>query len=205
MAESSPKLRWFVGVGLVLITAVVAFKFVQSKKEPPFPVLRQVKSFTLTNQLGKSISLTDLKGQVWLANIIFTRCAGPCPRITRQFATIQSNLPPSSPVKLISLTADPAYDSPEVLKKYAGRFGAAPEKWYFLTGPKKEIYDLALDSLMLAVQEKAPNEQTSMDDLFIHSTIFVLVDKKGDVRAFYESDEAGTEERVLADINKLTR
>ena len=203
MAESSRKLQWIVWGGLFAIALAITMAFVASKKKPKLPVLHKVPEFALTNQFGKKLTLSDLRGDIWLADIIFTRCAGPCPRITRQFADIQSKLSANQPVKLVTLTADPAFDSAEVLKKYGERFGADNQRWVFLTGPKKDIYQLAMDGLMLAVQEKSPQEQTSIDDLFIHSTIFVLVDKAGSVRAFYESDEPGTQDKILGDIAKL--
>jgi protein SCO1/2 len=171
--------------------------------EGKLPILKTVSDFSLTNQFGQEISLSDLRGKIWVADIIFTRCPGPCARMTKQLRQFQSLIPKDDSVKIVSLTADPEFDTPEVFKKYAERFETDPKRWFFLTGPKKKIYDLAMNSLLLAVQEKTPDEQTAENDLFIHSTIFVLVDRNGDVRSYYESTEPGTNERILTDIKKL--
>jgi protein SCO1 len=203
--QSSRKLEWLVWILLIAISLGIAAAYFSQKAGNQLKVLRHLPDFALTNQFGKPISLSSLRGEVWLANIIFTRCPGPCAKMTRQFAEIQTALPKDKPAQLITLTADPEYDTPFVLKNYAERFGADSANWHFLTGPKKEIYRLALDGLMLAVQEKTPDEKLTEDDLFIHSTLFVLVDKRGNVRSFYESTDEGVNERILADIKQLLR
>jgi protein SCO1 len=203
--QSSRKLEWLVWTLLIAISLGIAAAYYSQKAGNQLKVLRHLPDFALTNQLGKTISLSSLRGEVWLANIIFTRCPGPCAKMTRQFAEIQAALPKDKPVQLITLTADPEYDTSFVLKNYAERFGVDSANWHFLTGPKKEIYRLALNGLMLAVQEKTPDEKLSEDDLFIHSTLFVLVDKRGNVRSFYESTDEGVNERIMGDVKQLLR
>ncbi len=97
----------------------------------PLPVIGQITGFTLTNQDNAAVSLADLRGKVWVADVVFTRCAGPCPRMTHQLAELQSALPANQPVRLVTLTSDPEYDTPPVLKKYAARFGADSNRWMF--------------------------------------------------------------------------
>ena len=80
------------------------------------PVLGQLPDFVLTNQLGQAVSLADLRGQVWVADVIFTRCPGPCAKMTRHYAELQTALPANQPIKLVSFTSDPEYDTPKVLK-----------------------------------------------------------------------------------------
>lgn len=206
MQKPARPIEWMLwGVLFAVVMAIVVAYVQQRGSDSRLKKLRHVSNFTLTNQWNQAVSLSDLRGQVWLANIIFTRCPGPCLRMTRQFAEIQRALPQDASVRLVSLTADPAYDTPAILADYGKKFGANSDNWSFLTGPKEEIYELAMNGLLLAVQEKAPEEQQSIDDLFIHSTMFVLVDKKGDVRAFYESNDPGVNERILSDIKDLLR
>ncbi len=200
MQESSRKIQWLVWGGLLLVIGGIVAAFALSKNKSSFPLRRPLPEFALTNQVGEKISRSDLLGQVWLADIFFTRCAGPCLRLSKQMSEMEKTLPPE--VKLVSLTADPAYDTPEVLKKYGGKFNADPKRWLFLTGPKEEIYKLAMDGLLLAVEENK-GKVKSIDEMFIHSTLFVLVDKQGQMRAFYESTEPQTKERILSDIQKL--
>ena len=116
-----------------------------------------------------------------------TRCPGPCARMSRQMAELQSHLGADPRVRLISLTTDPDYDQPEVLRRYAEKFGAQPTRWWFLTGLKQEIGRLAVEGLKLTAREKNPEERASDADLFIHSTVFALVDKHGRLRAVFET------------------
>ena len=186
-------------IGVALIILIVAGSVVLQRLRPrtpeaaPLPVIGNIAPFSLTNQIGVVTTLEDLRGQVWLADIIFTRCPGPCARMTRQMASVQAALPKDSQAKLISLTTDPEFDSPEVLKNYGEKFGADPARWHFLTGTKLGIAALAGDSLKLTALETKPESRTSADDLFIHSTIFVLVDKQARLRGAFETGGDGIE------------
>ena len=186
-------------IGVALIILIVAGSVVLQWLKPrtpeaaPLPVIGNIAPFSLTNQIGVVTTLEDLRGQVWLADIIFTRCPGPCARMTRQMASVQAALPKDSQAKLISLTTDPEFDSPEVLKNYGEKFGADPARWHFLTGTKLGIAALAGDSLKLTALETKPESRTSADDLFIHSTIFVLVDKQARLRGAFETGGDGIE------------
>ena len=186
-------------IGVALIIFIIAGSVALQRLKPrtpeaaPLPVIGNIAPFSLTNQNGGVTTLDDLRGKVWLADIIFTRCPGPCARMTRQMTSVQAALPKDSGAKLVSLTTDPEFDSPEVLKKYADKFGADPSRWQFLTGTKLGIAALAGDSLKLTALEKKPEERTSADDLFIHSTIFVLVDKQARLRGAFETGGDGIE------------
>ncbi len=203
-------------IGVALIILIVAGSVALQRLRPrspeaaPLPVIGNIAPFTLTNQNGVVTTLDDLRGQVWLADIIFTRCPGPCARMTRQMASIQAALPKDSLVKLVSLTTDPEFDTPEVLKKYADKFGADPVRWQFLTGTKLAIAALAGDSLKLTALAVKPEERTSADDLFIHSTIFVLVDKQARLRGAFETGGEGIEwtniqPAIISAIQQLER
>ena len=128
----------------------------QAARGRPLPVIGPIGDFTLTNQNGGAVSLADLRGKVWVADIIFTRCPGPCLRMTRQMKELQDALPPGSQTKLVTLTTDADFDTPPVLKLYAERFGADTNRWMFLTGAKQEIAKLAIDSLKLLAHPLAP-------------------------------------------------
>lgn len=198
-------------IGLVLVAAILAGSFwLKQPRQPPLPVMGTIADFSLTNQLGQVVSLQSLRGKVWLADIIFTRCPGPCARMTRQMASVQDALPKDSSAQLVSLTTDPEFDSPEVLTKYADRFGADSNRWHFLTGAKKEIGELAAQSLKLVAVEKAAELRENPDDLFIHATIFVLVDKQARLRGIFETGGDGIEwtnvqPTILSAIKQLER
>ena len=210
------KLGWPVTVGLALIVLtvlamvlLVALKFRPASGQP-LPVYGQIADFTLTNQNGTAVSLADLRGRVWVADIIFTRCAGPCPKMTRQMKELQDALAPESEAKLVTLTTDPDFDTPPVLKAYAERFGADPRRWMLLTGTKRELAKLAIDSLKLTAIEKKPEERESPQDLFVHSTIFVIADQRGQLRGVFETTGEGIDPRavqtqILAAVRQLER
>jgi cytochrome oxidase Cu insertion factor (SCO1/SenC/PrrC family) len=202
------------GLALVVLTLLLALTLpaLKSREAPgqPLPVYGQIAGFALTNQNGRAVSLADLRGQVWVADIIFTRCAGPCPRMTRQMKELQDALPPNSRAKLVTLTTDADFDTAPVLKTYADRFGAAPNRWMFLTGTKEEIAKLAIDSLKLTAVEKKPEERQSPQDLFVHSTIFVVADKRGQLRGVFETTGEGIDPQqvraqLLATVKRLER
>lgn len=167
------------------------------------PVLFQVPEFALTNQTGEVIRPSDLLGKVWIADIIFTQCAGPCPGMTRRMAELQQAIPPQSPVRFVTLTAHPEHDTPTVLARYADKFLASPGRWHFLTGTKLQIVDAAVNGLKLTAIEKETLQRTDPNDLFIHSTIFVVVDKRGRARAILESDDEAMKVRALGIVQKL--
>ena len=167
------------------------------------PVLFEVPDFSLTNQVGKTIGRSDLLGKVWIADIIFSRCAGPCPEMTRRMAELQAAMPPQSPVSFVTLTTDPLHDTPLVLLAYSRRYAAQSGRWHFLTGTPKQIAALAIDGLKLTALDKEAAKQLDPNDLFIHSTIFVVIDKKGRARVVIESDEPFMRVKALGVIQRL--
>lgn len=191
MVNPGRKTEWVVWGALILIIAAIAGAFVWTKffSVRPLPVIGQLSAFTLTNENAQPVSLASLRGKVWVADIIFTRCAGPCPTMTHEMAQLEAKLPTNAPVRLVTLTSDPDYDTPAVLRRYAARFNADTNRWDFLTGPKADIRRLAINDFKFVVVEKKPGEQADPADLFIHSTWFVLVDKQGRVRGW--TDEQG--------------
>ena len=199
MVENSralPRSIW-VGYGLAfsLLALAVLLSLLQNarQKTSPLPVLSRVADFTLTNQDGTLTTLADFTNHVWVADIIFTRCAGPCPRLTMQLKSLSEKLPANSTTKLVTLTTDPAYDTPEVLKKYGARGGVDFRRWSFLTGEKMQIGLLAANSLKMSAQAVKPEEQKNAADLFIHTTMFVVVDKRAQMRAYFETGGDGVD------------
>ena len=196
------------GDSTVLLASLLSLLRYRTARVQPLPILAEVADFTLTNQQGQVFTQANLRGQVWVADIIFTRCAGPCPRMTRQMKELQDALPAASKARLVTLTTDPVFDTPQVLRLYGERFGANPERWTFLTGSKDEIAKLATSSLKLTAIEKSPAERENPEDLFIHSTIFVVVDKQGRLRGVFESSGDGIDPQrvkaqILSSVNRL--
>jgi cytochrome oxidase Cu insertion factor (SCO1/SenC/PrrC family) len=202
------------GLALVALTLLAAFLLVQLKSRnasgQPLPVYGQIADFALTNQNGRAVSLADLRGKVWVGDIIFTRCPGPCLKMTKQMKALQDALPPDSQTQLVTLTTDADFDTPPVMKTYAERFQADPRRWMFLTGTKQEVAKLAIDSLKLTAIAKKPEERESPQDLFVHSTIFVIADKRGQLRGVFETtgegiDPQNVKAQILAAASRLER
>lgn len=200
---------------LVILALSLAFLLAKAKsrveQQEALPVLAQVADFSLTNQDGAPVSLADLRGKVWVADIIFTRCAGSCPKMTQQMKELQDALPANSQAKLVSLTTDPDYDTPAILKTYSERAGADTSRWTFLTGTKQQlIANLAVGSLKLSAVPVNPQERTSPVDLWVHSTIFVVVDKHGQLRGVFQTAGDGVDwpaekQQLLAAVKQLER
>jgi protein SCO1/2 len=181
----------------VMVVVLIAFSRSQTDQVPRLPVISEVSDFTLTNQFGLRVGKEDLSGYVLVVNVIFTRCPGQCHRLSQQMVELQRRIPPGSPVRLVSLTADPAHDSPEVLKKYGDRYGAEGSRWLFLTGEKAALYQLAMDGMKFSVVENDPKRATTLEDLFIHSASFALVDRSGRLRAMVQAEEANALDEVV--------
>jgi protein SCO1 len=203
MTDPSRKLQWVVWGMLVLVVVAIGGAFVVSQiSAKPLPVYNEVPNFSLTDQNGSAVSLDNLRGKIWIADVIFTRCPSQCLRMSTHMKELQAKLP--SDVKLVSLTTDPSYDKPAVLKKYSANF-SSKDNWIFLTGDKRVINTVAVDGLKLAVQETTPEERANPNDLFIHSTKFVLVDRFGRVRGFYDGDEPQSIDQIIAAVKNLER
>lgn len=206
------RVPFFLWALLVLSLVVIAAMFfiqrgprksgtpTESKGE--LPVYGRLGGFRLTNQFDALVRDKDLAGRPLLVDIIFTRCAGPCLRMTQVMSKVEEQLAADHPLRFLSLTADPAHDQPDVLKRFAQRFGADGERWWFLTGEKQVIYDLAQKDLKLTVVEEK-KEKVPVEDQFIHSTKFALIDAKGRVRGYFEGDDPSVVEEVIQAIHLL--
>src|SRR5882762_1931461 len=111
-----------------------------------------VPGFQLTNQNGQPFGSAQLSGKIWIADFIFTACPGPCPMISSRMSELQKPLGKTD-VHLVSFSVDPKKDTPEVLRGYAEKLHAQPQRWDFLTGPKATIYDLSKNGFKLGVSD----------------------------------------------------
>ncbi len=147
-------------------------------------------SFELTERSGRTLKSGDLAGKLWVGNFIFTRCAGPCPLMSLRAQELVREVPG---VTVVSFTSDPTYDTPEVLAKYAESYKADAERWLFATGPMTEMSRIAKEFKFGGI-----------DQPDLHSTRFVLVDGKGQVRGYYDSNDPESLARLERDIKSLT-
>ncbi|MBN8860178.1 MAG: SCO family protein [Sphingobacteriales bacterium] len=143
-------------------------------------IWHRVRNFTLTNQLDKQVSLSDLKDKIIVADFFFTSCPTICPALTRNMKRLQDAFNKTDTVvRFLSFTVDPKRDSVERLKKYSDKFGINPDTWWLLTGSKEEIYDIAKNEF------KANIADTNIDTNFIHTEYFFMLDKDRVVRGWY--------------------
>ena len=163
------------------------------------PLNYQVQSFQYTNQDGKSVSLEDLQGDVWVANFIFTSCKTVCPPMTAHMSELQDKIAEEGlDAKIISFSVDPEIDTPEKLKKFTEPYSLSFENWSFLTGyTQKEIEDFAMKSFKTFVKKPDNNDQV------IHQTSFYLVDQNGVVMKDYSGVENPPLDQMIADIRAL--
>lgn len=162
---------------------------------PDLPVYGAVPAFTLTDQNQTAFdSKARLDGRVWIANFMFTTCPGPCPRMSSQMHQVQNELEAEG-IRLVSFTVDPEHDTPEVLLEYSQRFKASPGVWYFLTGAREDLNHLSKDVFQLG----------EVDGSLEHSTRFVLVDPRGQIRGYYSTAEPDAVANVIRDARALLK
>lgn len=167
------------------------------------PVFGEIAHFQLIERKGGKLGLSDLGGKVWVADFIFTHCAGPCPLMSSHMARLAKTFQEEPEARFVSFSVDPERDKPAVLSEYAARYGAEPNKWFFLTGEKAQIHTLTQQSFHLGISEVSPDEKIPPEELITHSTKFVLVDKKGRIRGYYDSQEGAQLDRLTNDIRTL--
>ena len=195
----------------VLMAGVTGKTFLKSRQglsrpaAEGLPVFGRIPDFSLTDQQGSKISRNDLSGKIWIADFIFTRCAGVCPLMTQKMSTLTRQLGGLPDIRFVSFSVDPDHDSSQVLAEYAKRFSADPGKWFFLTGDKRKIYDLSEQHFHLGVGEIPFEEREALDQSVLHSSRFVLVDREGEIRGYYDTEEIGFLEPLERDVKILLR
>ena len=157
----------------------------------------KISDFSLTNQNGETVTQNKFDNKIYVADFFFTTCQSICPIMTKNMKDIQDKLIKDSEVLLLSHTVFPEIDSVEVLKKYAVENEVIDSKWDLVTGDKKEIYDLARKSY-LAAKDNSFGEYE-----MIHTENFVLIDKKKQIRGFYDGTNKEEIDRLYEDIKIL--
>ncbi len=198
-----PRISW--AIAFIAASMLIAVAFNNLKNTRPYVVpghlqkISQVPAFKLTDQTGRKVTLDDLKGKIWVANFVFSRCKGPCPLSTLRMAELNMKLTKArKDVQLISFTVDPDYDTPPVLAEYAKQSGADPAYWQFLTGPDPAIQDIVVKGLLQPLAKEP-------DGTPAHSTRFVIVDANGWLRGYQDSTDPEIVQKVMIDLGDLLR
>ena len=156
-----------------------------------------IGDFALTNQNGITITQEDYKDKMYVTDFFFTTCQTICPIMTDNMSRLQEELKGRDNILLLSHTVTPEIDTVEQLKRYAIEKGVDDSKWNLVTGDRKEIYDLARKSYMVA--KDVPEEEYEL----IHTENFVLVDSKKRIRGYYDGTDSKEIDRLLGDIEVL--
>ncbi|MCY4553151.1 MAG: SCO family protein [Candidatus Poribacteria bacterium] len=189
-------LIWAVLGGIIIaIAAVNLWSVFGTKPEVRTEAVAvNVPDFSLTNQKGESLGLSDMAGKIWIADFIFTNCPTICPAMTQEMARLQSEFV-ADPVYFVSFSVDPERDTTEVLTRYAKAYGADDRRWHFLTGDKAHIYQLAEQGFSLAAGHKGSD--------ILHSPRFVLVKADGNIHDYYDSRSKPAMLRLRRDVKVL--
>lgn len=157
-----------------------------------------VQDFAFTERSGRKVTKADLLGHPWLISFIFTRCAGPCPRVSAQMSALQKLLE-GTDVRLVTLTVDPDFDTAEVLDRYAKSYRADPKQWLYLTGDKRKTYELINQSFLMPVKETTGADREPGYEV-LHSTNILLVNAKGVVVQKYNATNDVDMARLRRDL-----
>lgn len=189
-------------VSLSVVFCIGAFVICACRPSEDAPPPRPLPEFSLraTTSAGgapRALTRESLLGRVWIADFVFTRCAGPCPLLSANLAALRKKLPEGT--GLLSITVDPDHDTLPRLAAYGAKFGAGPE-WLLATGEKAALTRLIKEGFLLAVAEDAsarPGERVA------HSTKFVLIDREARIRGWYDGEDAAAREKLVRDAKRL--
>lgn len=195
MKNNKPKIIAVIGTAVILFIAFTAYSFRQEIQKKQLPTLGHVAPFTLTDADGKEFySGARLDKRVWIANFIFTTCGDICPMMTKNMASLHRSFQIVDDVIMVSFSVNPEYDTPGILKKYAQEY-EAKKNWYFLTGSREDITDVIVGSFKLG----------DIKEPIFHSSYFVLVDRNGIIRGYYEGTDQDKINTLFKDAAQLKK
>jgi protein SCO1 len=161
-----------------------------------------IPDFRLTDQYNNPVSSAVIKNKIHVADFFFARCLGICPKMSSQLQRVQEAFLDNPEVLIMSYTVDPENDTVAALQNYAGQYGAIKGKWYLLTGDKEEIYRLAKKGYYVTAKEDNV-QSTNLEERFVHTDKFVLVDKQGHIRGFYNGTDPKEIDKLILEIKVL--
>ena len=162
-------------------------------------IYHKIQPFSFVNQDGKTITDKDYEGKIYVVDYFFTTCKTICPKMTTELIRVQNKFAYTKGlVQILSHTVDPENDSVQVLKAYSKMVHADTKNWNFVTGDKKTLYDMARNSYLL----NATEGDGGPDD-FVHSELFILVDKEKHIRGIYDGTDIKSVTNLMEDIKVL--
>ena len=182
----------------VLLAVLLAA--VACHRDADLPRLFPVPDETLVADTGRPVRLADNKGYVTVYDFIFTNCAGTCPVMTGTMRRLTKKVEKDAPVRFVSISIDPARDTPEVLRAYAQKV-RNDGRWMFLTGGREQIVRLSVEGFKLAA---GGTPQTAAEPL-LHSSKFAVADKDGIIREYYGGTDPDSADHVAGTVRDLLR
>ena len=184
------------------------YKVNNEHKAPTLPIIgneqnHHIAPFSFVNQEGKTITNADVRGKICVVEYFFATCKGMCPKMNENMEKVYKAFLGNKNVLILSHTVDPLKDTVQALKAYSLRFDADPNQWMFLTGDKKQLYDMARYSYLISAEDDTAG--VSIDKDFIHDKHYTLVDGYGRVRGFYDGTDKGDVGKRISDINALLK
>ena len=161
-------------------------------------IYHQIASFNLTNQIGQVVNQNTTKNKIYIANFFFASCQSICPMMSNQLQEVQKAFLADDSVLILSHSVNPLHDTVAVLNNYADTYGAKTNKWHLLTGNKKQIYDLAKTSYLVNAFEDDGSPEG-----FLHSELFLLIDKKSRIRGMYDGTNTAEVKKLIEDVKLL--
>ncbi|HYH09282.1 MAG TPA: SCO family protein [Thermoanaerobaculia bacterium] len=165
--------------------------------KPELPQLFPVPDARLVDESGAAVNLGSMKGNVTVYDFIFTSCTGICPIMTNNMRALTPKIDKDAPVRFVSISVDPARDTPAVLRAYAQKHRNDP-RWTFLTGERQAILDLSVKGFKLAAGDPMPGGEP-----LLHSSRFAVADKQGVIRGYYDAADGKVPEEVAAVVEQL--
>jgi protein SCO1 len=198
------KVAIYVGFFAVLVLGFWYFLFEGTDTwKKRMPILNHVKPFIFYNQDGIMVTEKDLLGKVTVVEYFFTTCQGICPKMNVNMKNIYNKFNGNANFKILSHTCDPEQDSIPILKRYADSMKVDTKKWIFVTGRKDSLYFQARNSYLL---DDPKNSLEKIEDQFIHTQFFALVDKDGQVRGqIYDGLQKADLAKLETDIERLLK
>jgi protein SCO1 len=187
---------WLWTAFLALVMAVPLLRQMVAPPAPVLPVLGTVPAFRLVDQGGAPFGPERLSGRVWLADFIFTRCPTICPEMTDRMVRVQKQL--GDQVDLVSVSVDPAYDTPERMRAFAERHQALSPRWHFLTSDGRSTEETVSRGFKIALTRDSSDASS-----ITHGVHVVLVDGQGRIRGYYDSTDPDALERLVTDARRL--
>lgn len=186
--------------GVLLGGFYAAMVYTTDFEKVKLPVLNSVQPFSFIRQDSVIVTQQDIKQRVYVAEYFFTTCKGICPKMNKNMKLVYDRYKADSNFLILSHTVNPENDSIPVLSQYAETFGAEPQNWWFLTGSKEALYKTARESYLL---DDPKNSTVNIDEQFLHTQFFALVDRLGRVRGIYDGIKKDEVEQLMTDIQEL--